>query len=94
MLVAPEAELDSGVFEVYVIGDVSPFEALRSLPKIYRGNLEQRPDKVRRFKASRITARATEPVLLSLEGETPGTLPVEIELLPRAIRLVRPEERA
>jgi YegS/Rv2252/BmrU family lipid kinase len=94
MLVAPEAELDSGVFEVYVIGDVSPFEALRSLPKIYRGNLEQRPDKVRRFKASRITARATEPVLLSLEGETPGTLPVDIELLPRAIRLVRPEERA
>lgn len=93
MLVAPEAKLDSGVFEVYVIGDVSPVEALTSLPKAYRGNLAKRPDKVKRFKASRISARATEPVILSLEGETPGVLPVSIELLPRAIRIVQPEER-
>ena len=90
MHVAPEARLDSGVFEIFVIGDVSRIEAIRNIPRLYKGTLADRPDLVQHLTASRITARSDEPVLLNLEGEQPGQLPVAIDLLPGAINLVTP----
>lgn len=90
MHVAPEARLDSGEFEVYVIGDVGTLEAVVNLPKLYRGRLLRRADKVGYFLARRIVARSTEPVLLNLDGEQPGRLPATFEVLPGALSILAP----
>ena len=88
MHVAPEARLDSGRFEVYVIGNVGRIEAAINLPKIYRGHLLKRLDKVQYFLARRVVARSEERVLLNLDGEQPGQLPAAFEILPQALRIL------
>lgn len=88
MHVAPHARLDSRAFDVYVIGDVGKLEAVVNLPKIYRGHLLRRADKVRYFRASRISADSDERVLLNLDGEQPGQLPATIQLLPSVLDVV------
>jgi len=88
MHVAPHARLDSRAFDVYVIGDVGKTEAVINLPKLYRGRLLRKPDKVRYFRASRILADSSQEVLLNLDGEQPGKLPIAIQLLPSVLNVV------
>ncbi len=88
MHVAPHARLDSRAFDVYVIGDVGKTEAVVNLPKLYRGRLLRKPDKVRYFRASRVLADSSQEVLLNLDGEQPGRLPATIQLLPSVLNVV------
>ncbi|MBN2310471.1 MAG: diacylglycerol kinase family lipid kinase [Candidatus Hydrogenedentes bacterium] len=88
MHVAPEARLDSGRFEVYVIGDIGRFEAIVNLPKLYRGHLLKRADKISYYLARRVVARSNAEVLLNLDGEQPGQLPAAFEILPKAVSLL------
>ena len=87
MHIAPFARLDSGTFEVYLIGKVSFVDTLLSLPRLYRGSLHERTDIVQYFRASTIQVECDEPVYVSPDGELPGTLPARFDLLPRAVRL-------
>lgn len=88
MHVAPHARLDSRAFDVYVIGDVGRAEAVINLPKLYRGRLLRKPDKVRYFRASRIVAESSQQVLLNVDGEQPGKLPITMQLLPSVLNVV------
>lgn len=88
MHVAPDAKLDNGLFEIYIIGDTTALEILMNVRKIYRGRLMDRPDKVLHFAEARVTARSNEKVLLSIDGEQPGQLPAVIEVMPKAFRIV------
>ncbi|HOE66045.1 MAG TPA: diacylglycerol kinase family lipid kinase [Candidatus Hydrogenedentes bacterium] len=88
MHVAPFARLDNGLFDVYVIGDVGKIESFVNLPKVYLGGLHRRVDKVRYIRAKHIDARSNSNVLVNIDGEQPGGLPLEISLVPKAIRLI------
>jgi len=87
MFIAPDAELASGVFEVFAIGDISRPQALANMRRIYRGTLKDRPDLVRYLRARRIVATSDEEVLVNLDGEQPGRLPATFELVPSALNL-------
>jgi YegS/Rv2252/BmrU family lipid kinase len=89
--VAREALLTGGQFEVYVIADLSLFTALMNLRHFYSGKYVELEHLVKRFSARRIVAQSDDRVLLNLDGEQPGQLPCEIEVLPAAIQLVVPE---
>lgn len=91
MLVAPEAEIDDGFFDVVAIGDVSRREMILSSPRLYRGT-HLSMDKVshRRARAVRAEPVGDERVELDVDGETPGTLPAAFRVLPRALRLMVP----
>jgi YegS/Rv2252/BmrU family lipid kinase len=91
MHLAPEAELDNGRFDVYAIGDVKRWQAVRNLHLLYRGKLASRPDLVSYARTSRVVARSDEVVLLNLDGEQPGRLPATFEILPGALRLITGE---
>lgn len=91
MYVAPHARLDSGCFEVYLVGAMSLPDAVRSLPLLYRGALHKRPDIVRYFQAKTIQVESAERVKISPDGEMPGYLPVKVEILPKALRIVSGE---
>lgn len=90
MLVAPDARLDSGYFDVYVLGDFGRVEAMFNLPKLYRGQLMKRADKIQYFQAKRITAISDRLVLLNVDGEQPGQLPATINILPGALSVTAP----
>lgn len=88
MFIAPNAALDSGTFEVYVIDELGVFAALRNLHKVYKGRLMDRPDIVQHFRATSIEAHSAEQVLINLEGEQPGRLPASFQILPGILSLV------
>ena len=89
MRVAPHAAVDDGLFHITVIGAFSLPETFRHLPKLYNGKL-LRLDKVWSYTGKRIEASSDQSVLVELDGEQPGRLPVLIELLPRAFQLIAP----
>jgi len=88
MHVAPNAQFDNGLFDVYVIGDTSRWFSLRHVRKLYQGRLLEHPEHVRFFRAARVTARSDREVLISLDGEQPGCLPAAIEIVPKALNIV------
>jgi YegS/Rv2252/BmrU family lipid kinase len=88
MHVAPNAEIDNGHFDIFVIGETSRWFVLSRLYKIYLGRILDYPDRIKNFTAARVTARAKEPVLITLDGEQPGQLPAAIEMMPKALRIV------
>lgn len=90
MWVAPEARVDDGLFNVTVIGDLTLPEVFLNLPKLYNGRIHD-VHKVSSLVGTRVEAYSTQRVLLDVDGEQPGHLPVIIEMVPRALRLIAPE---
>lgn len=94
MQVAPEARVDDGLFHVVVIGDLSFSEVCRHLPKLYIGRINE-IEKVHTWTGRRLEAASPERVLLEVDGEQPGTLPVIVEIVPEAINMImKPENRS
>jgi YegS/Rv2252/BmrU family lipid kinase len=89
MWIAPHASLSDGLFHVTVIGDFSVPEVFRHLPKLYNGKLLQLK-KVRTLTGKKIEARSEERVLLDVDGEQPGILPVTLEIVPSALNILIP----
>ncbi len=87
MLVAPRAAVDDGLFHVTVIGDLSVPAVFWHLPKLYNGKI-LKVKKVSAFEAKRVEADSDQRVLLDVDGEQLGRLPVHIEILPGALPLV------
>jgi len=79
--------VDDGLFHVSVIGDLSFSEGCRHLPKLYIGRID-RIDKVATWTARRIEAGSPQEVLLEVDGEQPGTLPIVAEIVPKAIHVI------
>ncbi|MDZ4164281.1 MAG: diacylglycerol kinase family protein [Smithellaceae bacterium] len=87
MLVAPEADLEDGVFHVVVIGDLTLFQVFRHLPKLYNGQINKLRQ-VTTLTGRKITATSPDYVLLDVDGEQPGRLPVTLEILPGILPLI------
>lgn len=87
MKIAPSARLDSGIFDVVIVNDMSRFALLRKFPKIFSGRHVHDP--VVSCHRGRTVEAAASPgtLLLDIDGEPLGTLPALFEILPRAITL-------
>lgn len=90
MMMCPDAEPDDGVLDVLVIGDVTKRDLLFTLPKTYRGRHLPHP-RLELLRGRTVTIDADEPLPLELDGEQPGTTPVRLEVVPRALRLRVPK---
>jgi diacylglycerol kinase (ATP) len=89
MLMAPDAKLDDGLFDVVLIGDVTKADFVRTFPKIYRGKHLSHP-KIEVLRGKRVDVDAATPLPMVLDGEQPGTTPVRFELVPKALRVRAP----
>ena len=87
MFVAPDATIDDGLFHVTVIGDLSLPEVFWHLPKLYNGKLLE-VSKVSTFEARKVEADSDERVLLDVDGEQLGELPVVVDIVPDALPLI------
>jgi len=89
MMIAPHADPSDGLLDIVCLGDMKRREALALSSKIYHGDHIGVP-KVSTTRGKRIVARAApgEPdVLLDMDGETPGKLPIEVSVAPARVRV-------
>ena len=86
MMMCPEAEPDDELFDVLLIGDVTKRDLLFVLPKTYKGKHLPHP-RLEPLRGRVVTVDADEPLPIELDGEQPGTTPLRIEVVPKALRV-------
>jgi YegS/Rv2252/BmrU family lipid kinase len=87
MMIAPHADPSDGRFECVALGDLSRTEVVALSPKIDQG-AHLGADGVRVTSGTRVEAEPMHPwasVLLDVDGEQPGRLPVKATLLKGAL---------
>lgn len=86
MHIAPGADLQDGLFEVLVIGDLSKLELVQAFPRAYLGTHVGHP-KVRMKKASLVSVESDERILIQADGELVGEGPARFQILPSALTI-------
>jgi diacylglycerol kinase family enzyme len=88
MLIAPNAKLDDGYFDVINIGDIGIAKILLNAYKLYGGTHLDLPEvKSKRAKRIEISAVNNAEIHLETDGELPGKLPAIYEIVPKALRV-------
>lgn len=85
MWVAPGAEVDDGRLDATIWSGFGLTDFLLKRRAIYNGMHVHEPG-TRLFRAKKVVATSPERVLLDVDGESAGCLPVSIEVLPGALR--------
>ncbi len=86
-LAAPDAKMDDGLFDIVNIGDLGTLEAVLNVPKLRNGTHLSHP-KVSHYRGRRVEVTSSENVLLEMDGDLVGTLPVTCEVIPAAINVM------
>jgi len=84
---APQAEMDDGLLDVVIIGDIDFPEVRRNLGALRRGTHLSHPD-ITHFRAAAIDVECVDAALLDTDGELCGSNPTRFEVVPQAIRIV------
>ncbi|MGH9469458.1 MAG: diacylglycerol/lipid kinase family protein [Terriglobia bacterium] len=77
----PAAAMNDGILEVTVIEYMNMLQLLRDIRVLYSGEIYRHP-KVRSLRGTRIDAKGQGAVLIEVDGEPLGRLPVDISVLP------------
>lgn len=86
MWIAPQADIQDGLFDVCVLGDVSKFTFLRSFPSIFSGKHLSHPA-IKFYRARRVRVVADRPMLAQTDGEVIGQTPISFQVHPAGLRL-------
>ena len=86
---APSAAVDDGLLDVVFIEKFSKFGVLTLLPRLM-GSGELRTSRVKRWRAQGVKLTTNRPCLFHGDGEILGPTPVEIEVVPNAVRMLAP----
>lgn len=86
MMMAPDARIDDGEFDVVVLNRISRRKLLKMFPTIFNGSHVD-DDAVEVFRGKRIEFTTDLPLALTPDGETFGTTPITVEMLPGAVRM-------
>jgi YegS/Rv2252/BmrU family lipid kinase len=89
MLIAPDAELDDGEFDIVTVGEVGKLRFLSNLPKVFKGTHVDE-DEVRVFRAAQLELTASRPFPVFADGEHLTDLPASLRVLPRALSVLVP----
>ncbi len=88
MLVTPDAKLDDGLLDVLVVQALSRVSFLRIFPSVFKGEHVKDP-RVTIHRAKRIRIES-DGVVAYADGERFSTLPIDIEVVPGALRILAP----
>ena len=82
------AKLDDGMLDVVVIKPLSKLGLLRTYPKLFKGTHVHTPE-YRHHRVRRVTV-AAPGIVAYADGERIGALPLTIEVVPGALRVLVP----
>lgn len=91
MRVAPDALLDDGLFDLFLLGDVGKIEFLRAFPRVFQGTHITHP-RVTMLRARTVRIESETPLPIFLDGDIIGTTPAEFTLHPKAIEIMAPTD--
>jgi YegS/Rv2252/BmrU family lipid kinase len=86
---APGAAVDDGLLDVVFIEKFSKIGVLTLLPGLMASG-ELRTSRVKRWRAQLVRLTTNRPCLFHGDGEILGPTPVEIEVAPKAVRVLAP----
>jgi len=88
MLITPDAKMDDGLLDVLIVRPLSRINFLRIFPSVFKGTHVKRAEvSIQRAKHVRIEG---EGVVITGDGESVGPAPVDVELVPGALRVLAP----
>ena len=85
MLMAPDAKIDDGWFDVVVVGPMSRRSLMTTFPKIFKGTHGRHPA-VRFYRARTASVRTDPPKKLLPDGELFGSTPTQVAIHHRLVR--------
>ncbi len=88
MMMAPAAKPTDGLLDVLTVEGAGALEILNLLTRKLRKGLHVEHPKVKVRRARKIRIEPKEPSPLLIDGEVLGTTPVEIEVIPGALRIL------
>jgi diacylglycerol kinase (ATP) len=86
---APEARISDGWIDAVFVDDLSLWGVLKLLPRLMRSG-DLRIPEVKRFRAKRVRLTTSRLCMFHGDGEIIGPAPVEIEVVPSAVRMLAP----
>jgi len=88
MKISPDAVIDDGMFDVCLVNEISRFEIIKFLPKVFSGaHRDHKAFQVIRGREVKIEFEA--PTMVQADGEIIGHTPVTFSLIPKALRVIR-----
>lgn len=87
---APLAQLDDGLVEVYIFRGGSTLDIFRHFATILLGKHHQNP-RVEWYRARTVEVKGERPLPVHLDGDPAGYTPVTITVVPKALRVILPE---
>ncbi|MBN1402552.1 MAG: diacylglycerol kinase family lipid kinase [Anaerolineae bacterium] len=88
---APQAQLDDGLLDLYIFKGGSILDILRYIGLILLGKHIGHP-KIESYRVRRVEIRAGKSLPYHVDGNPAGHTPVHIEVLPKALRVIVPNE--
>jgi diacylglycerol kinase (ATP) len=87
MLITPEAQVDDGQLDLFIVHKISRPELIRVFPHVYTGTHVEHPA-VEIVRVKNVVLEANAPVFA--DGEASGHAPVSISVVPAGIRVLAP----
>lgn len=89
MLVTPDAKVDDGWLDVFIVHKISRLELIKVFPKVYTGEHVSHPA-VEIIRAKKVSIESGNMPAYS-DGEARGYSPISAEIAPQALRVFAPK---
>lgn len=87
MHTVPTAIIDDGLFDILVLDNLNKAELIMNFPKIYKGTHLTHP-KVKNYRGKNIKIYSNEKVLIELDGEQPGIIDAQFDIIHKGINVL------
>ncbi|HJV47419.1 MAG TPA: diacylglycerol kinase [Bacillota bacterium] len=88
---APHADLSDGKFDCIIVRKTTLPEFIRIASRVIKGDHIKEPDVIY-FQTKRLKATSTANVMINLDGELGGELPIDFTALPSHIDVIMPKK--
>ena len=88
MKITPDAKLDDGLFDVLVVQPLGRVAFMRIFPRVFKGEHVTDP-RVSIYRAKRVAIESAG-IAAFADGERLGLLPIDVEVVPNALRVLAP----
>jgi YegS/Rv2252/BmrU family lipid kinase len=89
MFVAPNAELDDGLFDVVLTAHIGKLRFLKGLPQVFKGTQIDN-EEITVLRGAEVEVSADEDFAIYADGEHLSDLPARLSVLSRALKVIAP----